>query len=76
MSMWLGITNMSSRATLASLVTGHVKTYNMEIRLIGQMTTIKKKLKVGACGASDPRNVAEEGQEHAKMDQRRNASKT
>ena len=72
-SMWLGITTLSSRAPWASLATGHVKTYNMEIRLVGQMTPIKKKLKVGACGASDPRKEAEEGQEHAKMDQRRNA---
>ena len=52
-SMWLGITNLSSRASWASLIMGHVKTYNMEIRLVGQMTPIKKMLKVGACGASD-----------------------
>ena len=73
MSMRLGITNLSSRAPWAFLIMGHVKTYNMETRLIGQMTPIKKMLKVGACGASDLRKEAEEGQEHAKMDQRRNA---
>ena len=59
---------MSSRAPWASLVTGHVKTYNMEMRLVGQMTPIKKKQKSGACGASDPREEEEEdGQERAKM---------
>ena len=53
MSMWLGITNLSSSAQWASLIMGHVKKYSMEKRLAWPITLIKMKLKVGACGASD-----------------------
>ena len=52
-SMWLGITNLSSRAPWASLIMGHVKKYSMEKRLAWPITLNKMKLKVGACGASD-----------------------
>ena len=52
MSMWLGITNLSSSAQWASLIMGHVKKYSMEKRFAWPITLIKMKLKVGACGAS------------------------
>ena len=54
MSMWLGMTNLSSRAAWASLSMGHVKKYSMEKGFAWPITLIKMKLKVGACGASDP----------------------